>query len=1175
MSSRRHRSIRRKLTRIVLVTCGASILLACTAIAAYDVAAFRRELSSQLATVAQITGSNLTAALAFGDPKSATETLGSLAAQPHIVQACVYSTDEGVFASYARDRRDTDCAKSTPTARQTLFASGYVSVSEPIQLNGERLGTILVKSDLEALHSRTARFIGIIAVVSLLSIVTAYLLASRLQRVISSPIVDLAETATAISVQKDYSLRAEKRSNDEIGSLVDRFNEMLSRIQDHEAALRSARDELEVRVDERTSELRREIAERKQTEQELAERESFLDSLIKNTPVGIVAINTDHSIKMCNSAFERLFRYRQQDILGKSLTDLLSPPTLRAEVEANSAALWQGKTIHLATRRKRSDGSLVDVEAFSVPLGPPGQPTGGLLLYHDITERKQAERALEERTVFLNSLVENSPLAIVVTDLKYRVQLCNPAFEKLFGYRKEEALGRPLPEILADDAAAMEMEANRKVLVKREQEFVRSTTRRRREDGTMVDVEVFGVPLKIGDVNVGGLILYQDITERKQAEEALLRAKEAAEAASKAKSEFLANMSHEIRTPMNGIIGMTELTLDTTLTPEQREYLDMVKASAHSLMTVINDILDFSKIEAGKLEVEMADFPLQRDLGETLKALAFRAHQKGLELAWRIGPGIPENLRGDVGRLRQVLVNLVGNAVKFTERGEVVVSVEKEAEDDRGITLHFQVRDTGIGIPKEKQQVIFDAFTQADSSASRKYGGTGLGLAISSRLVQLIGGRIWVESEVERGSTFHFTARLGFADRPDQPVAADDQDLVSNLPVLVVDDNETNRRILVEQLSRWGMRPEAVDGGTAAFSALLAAHLEDRPFRLVISDMRMPGMDGCALAQRIRATSVLADVPILMLSSSGLPGEATRCSEVSISAYLTKPVQPSELLDAIMSALFASAAETEQPAPKSDFVAAGTGGMKVLLVEDNTVNRKLAATLLEKHGYTVIGAENGKEALKILDREAIDTVFMDVQMPVMNGFEAIGAIRAKEQVTGTHMPIIAMTAHAMKGDRERCLAAGADDYVAKPIRPRELLDAIDRVATKRIVASVQPMAEPWRALNVDAALAHTEGDRDLLEELCRLLAEECPRNISALRAALGTHDMGAVARLAHTIRGAAVSVGASRLSQAAFDVEQRANAKASEALPGLIDALQADFDRLLPELEALCRKAVP
>jgi len=1004
----------------------------------------------------------------------------------------------------------------------------------------------------------------------LLSFVVAYLLASRLQRVISVPIVDLARTAAAVSAKKDYSLRAARKSNDEVGSLVDGFNEMLARIQEHEAALRSARDELELRVEERTGALRKEIADRKQAEAELGERTAFLNSLIKHSPVGVVAIDNNDLVETCNPAFEKLFQYRQQDILGRPLLDLLKAEEISEDLKGNRKRLLQGESVHVVTRRKRSDGNLVDVEVFGAPLFHDDEQTGSLLIYMDVTQRKLAELALEERTNSLNALIENIPLGIIATDTHDIIQMCNPAFEKLFGYRRQGVVGKSILDLLATDELRPQMQTTKTMMDRGK--TVRLVTQRKKRDGSFLDVEVLAVPIIRREKVSGNLVIYQDVTERQQAEAALRRAKDVAEQASRAKSEFLANMSHEIRTPMNGIIGMTELTLDTTLTAEQREYLDMVKASAHSLLTVINDILDFSKIEAGKLDVEMTDFPLQRGLGETLKVLAFRAHQKGLELAWRVGPGVPEFLKGDVGRLRQVLVNLVGNALKFTERGEVVVSVENEAQDEHGITLHFQVQDTGIGIPKEKQQMIFDAFTQADSSASRRYGGTGLGLAITSRLVQLMGGRIWVESEIGRGSTFHFTARLAFAEGPGQPLPAPDHSLVNDLPVLVVDDNETNRRILVEQLVRWGMRPEAVDGGTAALSALLVAHLESRPFRIVISDMRMPGMDGCGLAQRMRRTPALAGIPVVLLSSSGLPGEAHRCKEVAISAYLTKPAQPSELLDAMMNALFATAAESLQPAANSDPAKSVKGVKKILLVEDNAVNRRLAIALLEKHHFTVIPAENGKEALNRLGCAAVDLILMDVQMPVMDGFEAIRLIREKERATGTHMPIIALTAHAMKGDRERCLAAGADDYVAKPIRTHELLDAIDRAATKRTAASPPATGDTSHVLDLDAALARVEGDRSLLEEICRLFAEECPRNLTALLAALDIRDVAAVQQLAHTIKGAAASVGASRLSQAALELEIRAKSADLESCRSLAGGVEAEFDRLQPELETICRK---
>jgi two-component system, sensor histidine kinase and response regulator len=1046
------RSIREKLTLIVLTASGVSILVACSLLAIYDLAALRRQIAVNLVSTAGIVGSNTTAALSFGDARSATETLGSLAAQPHIMAACVYGRDEKVFAQYLRAGSDSHVMPSSPASDRILFSPRDVTVFRQIVLNGEQIGSICLKSDLGELYMRVRHFVEILVAALLAALVTAYVLASRLQRVISEPVLELSRTASAVSLSKDYSVRATKTSNDEIGSLVGRFNEMLSQIQERDTALRSAHDQLEARVDERTRELLTQVAERKQAEQALVERTTFLNSLIENTPIGIVAINSDHAVDMCNPAFEKLFRYRQQDILGRPLYNLLNAADgVQDELISNRDRLWAGKTTHVVTRRGRSDGTLVDVEAFSVPLVVAGKVSGAVLLYQDITERKQAEAAL-------------------------------------------------------------------------------------------------------------------------------LRAKEAAEAASRAKSEFLANMSHEIRTPMNGIMGMTDLALDTSLTPEQREYLEMVKNSAQSLLTIINDILDFSKIEAGKLDIEMIDFPFHQSLGETLRTLALRAHQKGLELAWRVGAGVPEFLKGDVGRLRQVLVNLTGNAVKFTDHGEIVVSVEKESEDDQGITLHFQIRDTGIGIAPEKQKMVFEAFTQADASASRQYGGTGLGLAITSRLVALMGGRIWLKSEIGRGSTFHFTSHFAFAESVPSPTPPLDVQVLQDLPVLVVDDNETSRLILKETLSRWGMAPECVDAGPAALSALDDAYRAGNPFRLVITDMQMPGMDGCALSTEIRDRSGFGEVPIMVLSSSGQSNETSQCRRLDISQYLMKPVQPSELLDAILKTLSKPLAEGSVSRKKPALPGKAGTRLKILLAEDNAVNRKLATTLLAKHGHTVIATENGQQALHALEKESIDLVLMDVQMPVMDGFETIVAIRANEQRSGAHLPVIALTAHAMKGDREKCIEVGADDYVAKPIRTTELLAAIDRAKSKRVVAPRLAAAAPSPlepAIDVDAALERIEGDRELLDEIFRLFIGECPRNMAGIRKAFAERDARLLERLAHGIKGASANIGAGPVSDAAAALEKQAHAGNLEAAGALIDTLQLEADRLLAELDFLCRKVAP
>ncbi|MCW5969345.1 MAG: response regulator [Blastocatellales bacterium] len=737
-------------------------------------------------------------------------------------------------------------------------------------------------------------------------------------------------------------------------------------------------------------------------------------------------------------------------------------------------------------------------------------------------------------------LFERSLAGVYRSTLDGRLLDCNEAYSTMLGYdSKAECLRHLVTEHYrdAEDRSAL-MDR-----LRREGKVMDFEVCLRRRDGTLGWV-LGNATLLAGrdgsDTVIEGTII--DITHRKEVEAALHRAIEAAEEANRAKSEFLANMSHEIRTPMNGIIGMTELALATDLTLEQREYLETVRGSAASLLGIINDILDFSKVEARKLELDSAPFDLAALLDETLRALAPRAHEKDIELICSIAPDAPVHLKGDPGRVRQVIVNLVNNAIKFTESGEVILRVDPRGSDGDRELLHFSISDTGIGIAPDKLNVIFEAFTQADASTTRRFGGTGLGLAITSQLIELMGGRIEVESELGKGSTFHFT--LPFEKVSGASAWSHPRDLadLNGARVLVVDDHATNRRILDEILARWGMHPTLVDGGRAAIETMERAFNEGTPFDLVLLDYQMPDMDGFEVAERIKHRPELAATTIMMLSSIGHQGDAARCRELGVAAYMTKPVRQSVLLDAMLSVLNPSdkpdGAESERTHYRPLFMEAKRS-LRVLVAEDNRVNQLVARKMLERFGHTAVIAEDGKAALAALDRERFDVVLMDIEMPEMDGLEATEEIRRRELDGGAHLPVIALTAYARQEDRERCLGAGCDGYLAKPFGAVDLAAALESVLPAAETAAPETVkVAPEERFDCADLLERTGGDHELVGELIELFLEDYPQHVDALRRAVDAGDANRLTSVAHTLKGSLGSIAAPRASAIAARLER-------------------------------------
>ena len=907
-----------------------------------------------------------------------------------------------------------------------------------------------------------------------------------------------------------------------------------------------------------------------------------------------------------NSAAERIYGRSLADFAGNlDLWFETIHPEDRDSVRNNLRQLLERRQIEQEYRIVRPDGGIrwlrdrvaviYDESGNAIQIGGIAtdvsreQEAGKELslsnqkLQREVSERKLAEDALRDSEALYHSLVDNLPIYVTRIDLDGRITYVNNNYCQLVGLPAEQILGKTNYDFHPPEYAKKYTEDEMRVAQTGEV-FTDIEENQIGEESRYFEVRkapVFDDQQRVIEIQA----VFWDVTERhhaeikrQQAEDALRGAQDAAEAASRAKSDFLANMIHEIRTPMNAIIGMTELLLDTNLDRSQRDYVRIVHDSGDSLLTLINDILDFSKIEAGKFTLDAVRFSLEDSLGDTMKALAIRAHRKNLELALHVAPDVPDRLMGDPGRLRQVIINLVGNGIKFTQSGEVVLDVECESRSEKQATLRFSVSDTGIGIPEDKLTHVFDAFEQVDTSTTRQFGGTGLGLAITTRIVELMGGHVSVTSSLGEGSVFSFTVQFDLAQNGVRRFQLPKPEQLTGMRVLIVDDNSTNQRILEEMLSVHQMQPVAVGSAQEALDLITRAHKSGEDYPLILTDVNMPDVDGFTLVEQIRQTDQLKQPVVIVLTSGDRRGDQARCEELGVAAHLLKPIKQSELFDAVVLAFGIAAPDTHDSDIPATDEPRTVPSLRILLAEDAYANQMLAVGLLKKWNHTVLVAENGAQAVELLEKEPFDLVLMDVQMPEMDGFEATKRIRQLEaekalpHLTRHPIPIVAMTAHAMKGDRERCLASGMDGYVSKPIRVSELQSAIAQffgddapVSTTEKTPTHSGGTAGMCADDVDwtAALQSVNGDVGLLKVVAAAFLEECPGHRDHLAQALANCDSAALHRVAHLIKGICMTLGATRAGELAQQLETMSREGELDAADECLVELDRSLDHVV------------
>ncbi len=931
-----------------------------------------------------------------------------------------------------------------------------------------------------------------------------------------------------------------------------------------------------------------------QSRADAARDKGTVDALLEASPAAIVTCDRSGRVLGINAAFEKLFGYGRPEALGQRLSKLIVPATAGDEAEELDDCFAAGEPVVSELTRQRRDGTPLNVRASAAP--GSGEAAGiCFIVYTDITQMKRAERVLREREAQYRQLVESSSDLIWQIDREGRWTYVNPQSLNLYGLEPHDVIGRYFTEMIVPERVACDNEALRKVMAGRE--LSDYETVHRTPSGRLVHLSFAARPQR----DAGGRIMgahgtARDVTARVEARAALEQAREEAERAARAKSAFLANMSHEIRTPMNGVLGMTELLLDSGLTPAQRHSAELVRTSAESLLGILNDILDFSKLESDRLVLEDIAFELPGLIDSVVQLFAVRAAEHDIELRGDVGTGVPQSVRGDPGRLRQILTNLVGNAIKFTQRGQVTVAARLVQTADGVARVRFEIRDTGIGIAADKLDVIFQEFSQADISTTRRYGGTGLGLAIARRLAQRMGGDLAVTSAVGKGSTFSFTIPLAL--RPEGPArqpAHTGLSLPESLRILVVDDNATNRRIMRDMLGVVGADVDVAANAADALAMLREGVARDLPYELALLDGHMPGHDGFVLARDIRADEALAGLTLMLITSGGLPGDGQRCRDLHIAAYLTKPVSRAELLEALSAVLRATADPSGEPALVTRHSIAETRvRLRLLIAEDNPVNQELATAMLRRRGHEVDVVADGRAAVAAVRKKAYNVVLMDVQMPEMDGLTATREIRGDPRFA--KLPIIAMTAHALREERDACIAAGMNEHVAKPFKPYELFAVVERWVLRPDMEPGSPPARTDRPAHVVAARpaqpaakapedpgppVDFNGFRETLRDaglehaihnMLDLFRREAPSRIQAIADACGDRVARPIAMAAHALKSASLTVGAHRLGAQLATMEiaalQERVPDAVALLPEVrseLAAVIAYFDTLRPD----------